>query len=41
MGKKHFTKEPIAFTLPQAESGASVAEIIRKLRISDYSEAMP
>ena len=41
MGKKHFTKEPIAFALRQAESGTSVAEIIRKLRISDYSEAMP
>ena len=41
MGKKHFTEDAIAFTLPHAEAGTSVAEIIRKLGISDYSEAMP
>ncbi len=34
MGKKHFTEEQIAFALRQAESGTSVAEIIRKLGIS-------
>jgi putative transposase len=34
MGKKHFTEEQIAFALRQAESGTSVAEVIRKLGIS-------
>jgi len=33
--KKHFTEEQIAFALQQAESGTSVAEVIRKLGISD------
>jgi putative transposase len=37
MGKKHFTEEQIAFALPQAESGTSVAEIIRKLGISEQT----
>ncbi len=31
MEKKHFSEEQIAFVLRQAESGTSVAEIIRKL----------
>jgi putative transposase len=35
MGKKHFTEEQIAFALRQAESGTSVAEIIRNLGISE------
>jgi len=34
MGKKHVTEEQIAFALRQAESGTSVAEIIRKLGIN-------
>jgi hypothetical protein len=34
MGKKHFREEQIAFVLRQAESGTSVAEIIRTLGIS-------
>jgi putative transposase len=33
MGKKHFTEEQIAFALRQAESGTSLAEILRKLGI--------
>jgi putative transposase len=37
MGKKHFTEEQIAFALRQAESGSSVAEIIRKLGISEQT----
>jgi putative transposase len=37
MGKKHFSEEQIAFALRQAESGTSVAEIIRKLGISEQS----
>jgi transposase-like protein len=35
MGKKQFSEEQIAFALRQAESGTSVAEIIRKLGISE------
>jgi len=35
MGKKHFTEQQIAFALRQAESGTSVAEVIRKLGISE------
>jgi len=35
MEKKHFTEERIAFALRQAETGASVAEIIRKLGIGE------
>jgi putative transposase len=31
MGKKHFTEEQIALALRRAESGTSVAEVIRKL----------
>ena len=37
MGKKHFIEEQIAFVLRQAESGTSVAEIIRKLGISEQT----
>jgi putative transposase len=37
MGKKHFTEAQIAFALRQAESGTSVAEIIRKLGISEQT----
>jgi len=35
MGKKHLSEEQIAFALRQAESGTSVAEIIRKRGISE------
>lgn len=37
MGKKLFSEEQIAFALRQAESGTSVAEIIRKLGISEQT----
>jgi putative transposase len=37
MGKKQFSEERIAFALRQAESGTSVAEIIRKLGISEQT----
>jgi putative transposase len=37
MGKKHFPEEQIAFALQQAESGTSVAEVIRKLGISEQT----
>jgi len=37
MGKKHFSEEQIAFALRQAESGTAVAEIIRKLGISEQA----
>ena len=37
MGKKHFPEEQIAFALRQAESGTSVAEVIRKLGISEQT----
>jgi hypothetical protein len=37
MGKKHFTEEQIAFSLRQTESGTSVAEIIRKLGVSEQT----
>jgi len=33
--KKRFTEAQIAFALRQAESGTSVAEIIRKMGIED------
>ena len=36
-GEKNFTEEQIAFALRQAESGTSVAEIIRKLGISEQT----
>ncbi len=37
MGGKHFTEEQIAFALRQHESGTAVAEIIRKLGISEQT----
>ena len=37
MGKNHFTEEQIAFALRQAESGTPVAEVIRKLGISEQT----
>ncbi len=37
MEKKYFSEEQIAFVLRQAESGTSVAEIIRKLGISEQT----
>ena len=37
MKKKHFTEAQIAFALRQAESGTSVAEIIRKMGISEVT----
>lgn len=37
MGKKNFTEEQIAFALRQAESGTSVAEVIRRLGISEQT----
>jgi putative transposase len=36
-GKKQFSEEQIAFALRHAESGTSVAEIIRKLGISEQT----
>lgn len=37
MGKKHFTKEQIAFVLRQHEGRTALAEIIRKLGISEQT----
>ncbi len=37
MKKKHFTEAQIAFALRQAESGTPVAEIIRKMGISEVT----
>ena len=37
MGKKHFTEDQIAFALRQAESGTSLAEILRKLGIGEQT----
>jgi len=37
MGKEYFTEEQIAFSLRQTESSTSVAEIIRKLGISEQT----
>jgi len=37
MKKKHFTEAQIAFALRQAEIGTSVAEIIRKMGISEVT----
>ena len=39
MPRKRFTEEQIAFTLRQHEGGAQVAEIIRKLGISENSDS--
>ncbi len=37
MAKKNFSEEQIAFALRQAESSTSVAEVIRKLGISEQT----
>jgi len=37
MGRKHFTEEQIAFALRQHDGGTAVAEIIRKLGISEQT----
>ena len=37
MGKKQYTEEQIAFALRQAESGTPVAEIIRRLGVSEQT----
>jgi len=37
MKKKHFTEAQIAFALRQAESGTPVADIIRKMEISEVT----
>ena len=37
MGRKQYTEEPIAFALRQAESGTPVAEIIRRLGVSEQT----
>jgi len=35
--KKRFTEEQIAFALKQAEHGTAVAEVIRKMGISEQT----
>jgi putative transposase len=37
MGKKRYTAEQIALALLQAESGTSVTEMVRKLRVSEQT----
>jgi putative transposase len=37
MGTKQYTEEQIAFALRQAESGTPVAEIIRRLGVSEQT----
>ena len=37
MKRKRFSEEQIAFTLRQAESGAPVREVVRKLGISEQT----
>jgi putative transposase len=37
MGRKQYTEEQIAFALRQAESGPPVAEIIRRLGVSEQT----
>ena len=37
MGRNQYTEEQIAFALRQAESGTSVAEIIRRLGVSEQT----
>ena len=37
MGRKQYTEEQIAFALRQAESGTPVAEIIRRLGVSEQA----
>jgi len=37
MKKKRFTEEQIAFTLRQAEAGTPVADVIRKIGVSEQT----
>ena len=37
MKRKRYTEEQIAFALRQAESGTSVAEVVRKMGISEQT----
>lgn len=37
MGKKRYTEEQIAFAICQHESGTAIAEIIRKMGISEQT----
>jgi len=37
MGKKHFAEEQIAYALRQQEAGTAVAELTRKLGISEHT----
>ena len=37
MKKTHYTEEQIAFALRQAETGTAVAEVIRKMGISEQT----
>ena len=37
MGRKHFTEEQIAYALRQQEAGTPVAELTRKLGISEQT----
>ena len=37
MSRKHYTEEQIAFAIRQHESGTAIAEIIRKLGISEQT----
>jgi len=37
MGRKQYTEEQIAFALRQAESGTPVAEMIRRLGVSEQT----
>ncbi|MFO1007265.1 MAG: transposase [Planctomycetaceae bacterium] len=37
MGKKHFTEEQIAYSLRQQEAGTPVAELTRKLGVSEQT----
>ena len=37
MGRKHFTEEQIAFAMRQHESGTPVAEIVRKMAITEQT----
>ena len=37
MGRKRFTEEQIGYALRQAEAGTGVAEIVRKLGISEQT----